>query len=204
MLLYGMFAINSIKGGSLIEYGILAGLISLVSISSVSLLGQKAANAFSSAENRVASSYLPVGHGGLSEDETATEVATWQIRSGFSRTERTGGWANAWGYHGAAAAPIGSKDAWSGLLEMSRFDSILFDDTSISPKVYLSFSGAKLHLLTSTMSVSCTNGLSLLFSDANAPYEYNGSNGLNTTIIWEDVPNPFVENQSYECSLRDE
>jgi Flp pilus assembly pilin Flp len=180
------------KGASLIEYSMLAGLISVISIAAVFSTGQSITGIFENIESEVASANQAAGNGSSSETSEVA-LATWSITAahfddgapyrGYKTTTYT----------------FGTRDAWSG---MEVVDFYTYDHDADPSYLNLFFQGDESSNIDPDMILRCEGQADVLVSDSDIGVNYHAGSDV-TQMVWSNTPFLLNPGSSYSCTFID-
>jgi Flp pilus assembly pilin Flp len=196
---FNIFSSRQSKGAGLAEYGILVGLISVVSIGAVIELGEETKSIFSTTEHALVQNLELAGPA----DETPTGAAdpempeapddgttSWSIEA--QEQSRSGQWAYR-GYSSYHSTPFGKRNSNTGSLELlSLYISHSDSETKIS------FSGDTRSIITDDMFVRCDGYDDVHFSGASVSMQ---DDSTRTLYRFSGHRIPFTSGSTYNCSL---
>lgn len=178
--------LSSTGGAALVEYGLLAGLVAVVAIGSVSALGQKSSETFSDIAAELSAATASVSTAG---EATGTELDlsladwSWEIVAGTNPNAET--------THGFYENAFGERTMLSGPSDVTVLQSALSANRSFF------YIADDLSSTYTNYTLACDHG-SWDMADVSS---YSTAPGV-TRFFWDNGTGPFFEpGLSYRCGL---
>ena len=197
--------INAVRGAALTEYGLLAGLIAVVAIGSVSQLGGKVDESFASTSAFLKASLSSDSDGSVETSNPHTVIADWSITAAeFAKSvdyepSTIRGYAPFWDQ-------TATKDSSTGAFEMQSIYTIETDDPNTAePRMTrVQFFGDQTGNLTPDMAIRCSGTDDIASLGAATIRFLDTADPQRTVIRWDGLLFQFEAGQSYSCEMLQE
>jgi Flp pilus assembly pilin Flp len=196
------------KGSGLVEYGILGGLISIVSIGAVLSVGKETQDVFSGTQTKMAEnlSRSLVGDGPgeeapVEDSTTYISSAAWDTNAAEDYRSFAAGSAWVRGHAGSYYSPgWGSRTDLSGPLTVWAFFTMDYDDAGVTDETVLHLRDDQTANINPSMFVRCDGQADIPISTARL-ITYISSYPQRTVVAWDGMQLSLAAGEVYSCAI---